>query len=125
MGTSTDAILCYGININENYLADCEEDTGELDESWAKENGSKLIRWMLYYGESVNGVKIITHCSDEYPMYLLVAEGSDVTAWRGYPKKINSIDPNLNWNNLIANFVEENNVQTDGEIGWWLCSYWG
>jgi len=129
MGTSTDAILCYGIEvknedgdngdlsgediakffgITEEELEMSEEDAVELVENLLEDSPLELER----------------HCSGDYPMYILHLKGYHHRAWRGNPQKIVTdelfVAPVDN-ESAIA-WCSEHNIEWTPE--WLLASDW-
>ncbi len=120
MGVSTDAILVYGVPLTEGALSDYREE--------GEESTHPLAR-MLYGGDPVDGVVLVEHCSDECPEHILAIEGTETTAYRGYPKDIPSdaLAVGEGWAEEIASFVQKYGLAeaVEGEPRWLLCSYWG
>lgn len=74
-----------------------------------------------------------THCSAEYPMYMLVARGSITTTHRGYPKAVPLVDmvdpPAWPLERLYEVFdirpaIAESEIDLEAPQ-WLLYSYWG
>jgi len=101
MGQSTDAILCFGRKLSEEDVALMGED-----------------------GDWISGSNIVMHCSDSYTEYILVAKDSVVTARRGYPEKITSLEIKDGWLSEITAAEDEHSLEHQ-EPNWWLCSWWG
>lgn len=139
MGVSTDAILVFGIPINaedEPWYDEDESEEDEADEVFSVYT-SRADRWLLSRlgqdalcgtdagADFLNDEKrcpltLLTHCSDNYVMYVLAARGSEFRAWRGDPKDIpsNLPTPPDDVVRLLRNF-------NMGEPRWVLCSWWG
>lgn len=123
MGVSTDAILFFGI---------CIDDGSELhdrivEESTAGDEGEPTkgtLAWLNDTGNAKFGCIVDAHCSHEYPMYFIAAQGSVITAWRGKPKGIEALTVHPDWRSNLAAFCEKYGVPWE-EPGWWLVSYWG
>lgn len=109
MGTSTNAYIAYGI--------DLDEDVDFLDEKYGDD-----WKWSLDDGR----VEVITHCSGEYPLYIVAVPGSVKSAYRGSPTRINP-DVEFNISDYdVERFLEwcnENGVEAKPQ--WFLFSYWG
>lgn len=69
MGVSTDAILAYGVDLGEWN----EGTYPELDE--------------LMYSRD-QPIELVSHCSGEHPMWMLVLKEPGYRAHRGYPSEI-------------------------------------
>lgn len=118
MGQSTDAILVYGVPLKD------DADSILLD---AADEHDHIIN-KLIDNQTIDGIYFEFHCSGDYPMYIVAIENSKQWAWRGHPIKIDieklSLDV-IGMKKKIAEFVSKYNLKTDGEIGWWMASYWG
>lgn len=138
MGISTDGILVYGI---------AYEDEGELPEflvDWAEENDTDpgdfddyldSISGLPNYGEPGHDfsaqrawretcpVDLVRHCSYECPMYILAVRGTEITARRGYPQVINTLDVSGYKIDAFNAWCKERGIV--GEPKWYLCSMWG
>lgn len=83
MGLSTDAILCYGIALDD-------------DESWEvhdvmgveEYDNDEFCEWLEKINEELEavGLYIDSHCSAEYPMYYICVHETAISANRGYPQ---------------------------------------
>ena len=69
-------------------------------------------------------VELVWHCSYEYPMYILATPGSVLTASRGYPKAIESLEARPSEVAALMAFCKEYNLEGDGPK-WWLSSMCG
>ncbi len=122
MGTSTDGLLWWGLCSNEEGLPegfgevlglepdheDFYDHLNELEEEDLKPLGVTLVR----------------HCSDGCEMYGLAIESTEMTAWRGDPKVVTSLD--------VPPDAEERLRKAAEKIGWpwaepkwWLASWLG
>lgn len=88
------------------------------------------FQWYLRRGaaEDALPVKIETHCSVEYPMYLLAAYV--LTARRGYPEfpdfaALESQRVAEDWDGKLAAAATTLGWTLDGPPRWILCSDWG
>jgi hypothetical protein len=84
MGTSTDAHMCFGVDLGEEFSIphpDNIEDEDEVLYGWEAVEfiKDKLEEYKL---------KIISHCSAEYPMFVLGYGPSHSLAWRGCPESL-------------------------------------
>jgi hypothetical protein len=84
MGTSTDAILAFGVDLGE------EVPKWVWDFAGVKQSGDDDGMSELDLGEELEkaGLTIIFHCSCDCPMYVLAAHGSEIRAWRGSPQAV-------------------------------------
>lgn len=70
-------------------------------------------------------VDVVNYCSGDYPLHILATK--HMIARRGYPERVDADffeDTDKSANELRA-FMSEFGIESDGEIGWWLSSYWG
>ena len=120
MGISSDAMICYGVMLmeDEQFPWDDKKWEGELEEWWAyevcgyknpfelyDENGeyltaeapseSKIDEYYLskfnFMKQNKSPVVLVTHCSYDYPMYILAMPGTVSTAIRGYPVELDPL----------------------------------
>lgn len=137
MGQSTDAQLWYGFTFEDGYKFPwaAEPFDGDLEEWWRKEQGF-VPPENVPYGELFDAerafdkehpcpAELITHCSGEYPMYGLAVRGSEYKANRGYPILIEGLGLSQGEIEPLKKFCERYELTPEGEIGWWLTSYWG
>lgn len=132
MGVSTDGILVFGIDLGEEeleFLHDFENDFDEFLHSLSGlpdygEPGHDYVKDRDFVNSYP--VDLVWHCSYQYPMYILAIRGTETTAARGYPQKI---DPS---SLVVANekieflkkFCETYGIEWQ-EPKWYLCSMWG
>lgn len=125
MGVSTDGILVYGIDLEEEFpLAwgeyDPDDDDYEFD----------IDEFIDERTGEVPAVEVVWHCSYHYPMYILAIPGTRIRALRGYPESIDSssleIDPQKiqAFNAWIEKYIPEDQ-RPDAAPSWLLCSMWG
>ena len=139
MGTSTDGILCYGIDLGEdvselpwNEKTDDWEDVYEdIDDWWAQINGCDygvigdydlLCKWQE---ENPMPVDLVWHCSYEYPMYILAVVDTEITANRGCPEVVDIKPPDFKKVLDFNNFRDKYKIGVDEDPSWLLCSMWG
>jgi len=107
MGVSTDAILTFGIMIDEG-----------TDISHLSDDGYEM-------NNETEDACMTIHCALEYPMYIISVPETKTVAWRGYPKGID-VDsfkvPQEKIDKLIA-WCEKHGIT--GTPQWYLCSLWG
>ena len=82
MGTSTDAILCFGID-----LGGPDDERGFEPPPYDPENPDGDNGPADHVGEC----ELVSHCSHECPMYILAAPGTKVLAYRGYPQEVKGL----------------------------------
>lgn len=147
MGQSTDAILCFGIPLNEEdstpeflNLDNDEDDETSYDfddliereaglEDWFEEGISKEEkdrRWRVKH-KTINDypIDLIHHCSGNYLMYILAIRGTEIRSNRG---DVTAIDPeNLKVDQAKIDFLktwcESHNVKWE-DPRWYLVSMW-
>lgn len=156
MGQSTDAYLYYGYTWTEesedldfepsmddwaekklkadghtdpwdNYPENVDRATSD---KWMRDNDAAIGRWsdMKKELQEATGVDWNSHCSGEYPMPFLHVRGTHVTAWRGSPKAITSIEVGDGWKAKLDAFLEAEGIEPpegENQPGWWLASNWG
>jgi len=131
MGQSTDAYLVYGINISDEdkmpwktYDPETYEDHFEdFEDWWAKQQPEGELDV-----EEPEDIEMVWHYSSDYPMWILAVPGTQKTAWRGSPVSITEpdllVDPDKR--QKLIDFCEKYKIKYEaGQLGWWLCSYWG
>jgi hypothetical protein len=127
MGVSTDAILFYGLTIDD----DSELHEQILSDRDGGEDGDPVpgtLAWLWYMGDEVEGCTIAAHCSREYPLFYIAVEASRIVAWRGRPMDvtsyIESLEAGPDWDAMLKAFCARFGVPWE-EPKWWLVSYWG
>jgi len=141
MGQSTDAILCYGFSLGDEegetpvFLRAPEEDEDgedkDFDQFLLEKYAPELVEWQLEYYDkrqaAINavGVKLVRHCSCEYPMYILAASASVTEASRGNPVDMGQhITGDITaWTAALKKFCADTDVEYK-EPSWILCSDW-
>lgn len=115
MGQSTDAIFTYGFQIEE------DSDSHEICESLRNDRWEECSE-----AEKELGIKLISHCSCDYPMYVIGSEKTTVTAHSAYPKlvQILQIDENME-KTKIRMFCDRFGIEfNESGCGFWLQSDW-
>lgn len=134
MGTSTNGILVFGIDLGEErpeFLEDFD-DFDDFDDflndlsglpKWGEEGHS--FSNLRAFREAF-GVSMTRHCSYEYPMWILSVRGTEKTAYRGYPKEITIDELQVSQGSILRlrDFCEEYGIEWK-EPKWYLCSLWG
>ena len=129
MGTSTDAILVYGIECGEDCVPEFMEGFDDFDDylddlsglpKWG-EAGHDFVKQKAFR-ESFP-VSMTMHCSYEYPMYIVAVRGTETIASRGYANEITSIAVDEEKISAFKEFCEKNGIE--GQPKWLLCSMWG
>lgn len=126
MGTSTDAILVFGIELEEEHEPWGEE---QDEDDWLEKDGRDILGLQgekQYEIVNLHPVEIVQHCSYEYPMYVLAIRGTEKRAWRGEPLHITLEELKIPTGNvaLLKAFCERHNIEWE-EPKWLLCSMWG
>lgn len=104
MSTSTDAIICFGVEFEDDDIEDWNED------EWLSEKyDTKLL-------------SVVRHCHDDEPMYIVSVRGTYVKAWRGDPR---AFDVQEMSKHITQEALDELRKISDKEPKWFLCSYWG
>lgn len=142
MGVSTDAIIAFGISLPEDLPEAFKETVGEdLDFESYIYGLSGIQRpslsyentqvWEAYWNSRREALakfplELITHCSGEYPMYILAARGTRIEARRGYPEEFNPKNLVVAEDKVDAlrTFCEQCDIPCQNP-GWLLFSYWG
>lgn len=148
MGVSTDAILVYGIDLCDEegetplFMQNDDGDEIEFDDVLLNDAGYAPWGWdaddavcepyEVYSARRKDaqeqaGVELVTHCSGDYPMYILAVSGAGMSASRGIPLAVDV--PILNMNQLegrekLRVFCKCHDIPWV-EPKWMLCSYWG
>lgn len=134
MGTSTNGILFYGVDLGEwvqptSWHYDLYEDGWEyeyLHRLGVKPDRDNWYSYQLvkqYFGGDFG---INTHCSDEYPMYYIY--GKKFQSRRGYSQRINEKDlmESKSAHKQVIELANALDIEIDpADIGWHLVSYWG
>lgn len=128
MGQSTDGILVFGIECGEDeypeFMEGFDDFDGYLDSlsgmpQWGEPghdfSASRAFR------EAVPA-DMVTHCSLDYPMYILAVRGTEISASRGYVKEIETLDVDQARLAAFKTWCAERGI-TD-EPKWLLCSLW-
>ena len=123
MGTSTNAILGYGITFEEG------------EEPWNLEDGSyenspetwleaKIANSILHMKECP--LKIQHHCSGDCTMYAILIKESVTIARRGYPVEIGlpNDDVIADWEIELCKWLDALEIKAP-HGHFWLMSYWG
>lgn len=142
MGQSTNAMLVFGVELDEenavniallkrayqklgiiDKFEDCLDEEMDDDDEYLSDVPWDLVKHL----ENFFGLTIETHCSDEYPMYILCLKGAPFnrTANRGNALVID--DPLPKPNDLQMTQLKNimNILEAEGEPSWLLASYWG
>ena len=81
--------------------------------------------WVSWLAANPVPVKLVDYCSGDCPMWLLASR--HVRSSSGCPKMVDIEflrETGVASRQLIE-FLEEFKIEHNGEIGWWLSSYWG
>jgi hypothetical protein len=127
VSVNTDAILCYGVQVQSETIEEFSE--GETEEEFEQAKAANPLGFLAWSGDKEEhlgvGVSLIGHQSNSYPEYMVAVSASAVRAWRGNPKRIVSVLAGPAWADAIEAFCKKHNVKTAGAIGWWMASHWG
>lgn len=120
MSTSTDAILCYGIPLDEDQVIDAD---GE-PLLWVEDFTAWLCRSIPRARISSLNLALVTHCSGDCPRYILSIRDSKMVASRGDVVFVLKLDTRPEWENQLRIACEMLGLkQMTGN--WCLVSYWG
>lgn len=157
MGQSTNGILVYGYDLGSDaseWKVREADEYGGLTLDWYGEDdddfwGAAEKRLLATAGftetdctvdgyfdrereaKARMGVEFDSYCSDGYPMFVLAAKGSVLTAYRGDCKHVDMVDlveaPSVNgWDDkLRAALAVLGMTPTQERAQWLLCSWWG
>jgi hypothetical protein len=126
MGVSTDGILVFGIDLDEEQ----PEFMDGYDDWWhftdvvgGVEDADYAIRSKL---REEFPVDLVQHCSYDYPMYILAVNGTERRNNRGYLTEINPEDMIIPQEKIdkFKAFCEEYGIEWQ-EPKWYLISMWG
>ncbi len=136
MGVSTDAILAYGYNLNDDIEIDDKVEGYDIvynmtdrllasivgfTDVWTSEDTTYWDRKRA--AQKLLGLEIITHCSFEDPLYFLAT--TSTWASRGYPERIESLDIDPTWDDKLTKALEILGIEPKEKFGWHLFSVWG
>lgn len=132
MGQSTNAILAFGFDLGElndanwqvmldGKLADCDYDVEAflLDDFGSDADCAQDITKVP--------IDIITHCSNDYPMYFLAVRGTKRVATRGHPTDIDTSMygvENAEKQRAMKAFCNRHDIPWQ-EPKWHIFSMWG
>lgn len=154
MGQSTDALLVFGIPLEEETELPWQKDGHEdIDDWWLVATGFKATdcpfdadgeylpgvgrghpREVAYYEERSQWrathplpIEIQVHCHYDCPMYIVSVEGAELCAHRGHPKRLDTLPATPPDPERILRFIREYIEPEFPETtpAWWLCSMWG
>jgi hypothetical protein len=117
MGQSTDAILCYGISMDEDF--DYKSRFPEHIDGDGYFDKYALIDML----EEKFGCTLEIHCSCDYAMYILAIKDSVTTAYRGGPEIITSLEVTPAWAEKLQKAKVYMGLEKE-EANWWLASLW-
>jgi len=72
--------------------------------------------------------ELVNVCSGDYPMYMLAITDTCISASRGEPQKIDIYGLrgiSQEEDKDLLDFCKKYGIETSGESGWYLSSYWG
>lgn len=143
MGQSTDAILMYGVNLGEgeglewpSMLTEEGESYPDIDGYIASLAGLKEPAgedyqdpaWSAFWAakrKSVEAfpVNLVSHCSGDYPMWVLAVRNTVQRARRGYPETPTMREIAEADRDALKAFCDATGLPWS-EPGWVLCSDW-
>ena len=132
MGVSTDAILAYGYDLEEDGVPEDFAETGDLGEYLGKLAGLSEDDWQGQRAlERECPVEIVSHCSADYPMYFLaINRNTDqnnvfrIRCSRGSVVEIDLPTPTDDEIKNLHDFIEQHGFKVVGKPGWHLMSWW-
>ena len=140
MGVSTDAILCWGIHLpDEEDREDdvippwvdgdmdgvlCEKMSGPKPPPESKTDDDRKAYWKTRsdFLKGIN-VEVFSHCSGDYPMYIIAITESKTVASRGYPETIKSLRHGMKWDQQLRAVCDVLGIKWEPPK-WILCSDW-
>lgn len=131
MGQSTNGILVFGFEVGDE-----EEAPDYMKGFEGFEDYLDSLSGLPAYGEPGHSfddqqvfrakcpADLVTHCSLDYPMYILAVRGTKTSARRGYPAEISPDELNVPIEkiNALKAWAAERGIE--GEPKWLLCSLW-
>lgn len=134
MGTSTDAIICFGYDLEEGINLPWG-DHDSIGNWWSYVNGFKpdtdgdniYFQRRDFLKNYPMPVELVKHCSSNYPMYILAVPGTVKRATRGCPLRIGVNDlSEVKPHDLssLAKFIGDYEIKVDDYPGWYMVSYW-
>lgn len=124
MGTSTDAMLWYGVTLDDEAQGIIEETVAQHPRFWT-DDGEE---WFVEHG--LAGVSVVTHCHIDNPLYGIAVRSTVVDASRGNPQTVDGrfaeLHPLGTYREYIHAALEILGIErpTSG-IGWCLASMTG
>lgn len=133
MGQSTDAILCWGIQLAEDDEVPWADDAEEFGYDDPLEpaamvrviTGEKLGSHKANERLKELGIQIVMHGHYEDPAIIIAAVGSVTTAHRGYPQEVNEgvmDDPPIRWLDSLNRALPKLGIP-DSKYQWTLCAW--
>lgn len=138
MSTSTDAILFYGIHADEGEWDGFE--SARWEDALASKRGvpdpctsyetEEEQRIQSEYWEKRRAIckaepcALDIHCSYECQMPFAYIKASRITASRGYPEQVASLEVNPEWDANLKVFCDLMGIPWQ-QPKWWLVSFWG
>ena len=140
MGISTDAILCYGIQVEDldervlsepypelpdDLLAQLQEDFS-ADELLAALYGWRPSAEDPYAWSALKTLPVALepHCSEEHRRHVLTIPSSVTRAYRGYPESIENLNVESQWDKVLQDACRRLGL-TYTQPRWWLQSELG
>ena len=153
MGVSTDGQICFGIAFEDGteFPWGSDEYDGDIEGWWICAVNEYQPPFEIYSnGEYIGGIKppderideyyrvrldfekahplpvrLVYHCSGNYPMYILAIPRTVKKAARGYPEEINPSEMVATQDecNLLIEFCKTHDIEAEAPR-WWLSSMW-
>lgn len=135
MGTSTDAILIYGVLLSDfeeqpyNALPFSEGDDDEFAATLARLAGARMYPEKGCWDDRRAAVEacpltLVQHCSYDFPMWVLGLRDFHKVSRRGYPETFQNLDlvPMRDFK-VLREWCERYSIKFEPQ--WVLCSMWG
>ena len=121
MGVSTDAMLVFGIDLDEDggqFEDQIDRELNIPDYGSPDRPSYEEIKKM----ENDFPVTIVKHCSGECPMYIVAIPGTLMQASRGYPRIIDGLEVSAEKVEKFKAWCAKNGIED--EPTWLLASMW-
>lgn len=100
------------------------------ESEYTPEERAVIAEWSAWFSAKNKVAKESTcvvdeHCSDSCPMPFVAITASVIRANRGYPREVESLSEEPEWDAQLKEFCALMGIEPPGEPKWWLVSYWG
>ena len=138
MGISSDAMLFYGFSAEDEGVWDDLEDM-EWEELYAEKKGIKppevaysdatRAEWSAYWDKTrearaAEPCEMACHCSDGCAIPYVYIKSTHVTASRGYPQEVKTLEINPAWRGQLKAFCDLMGIPWQ-EPKWYIASWMG